>query len=90
VAPVEISRELPNWNPPTTFEKRTFTGLLQIEIDESGRVERAAVLQPIMPAYDSRLVAASKTWKFQPAKKDGVPVKYRKTISIVLHTPNPQ
>jgi len=88
VPPVDVVRDLPNWNPPSTFEKRKFTGLLQIEIDENGRVERAAVLEAIMPAYDSRLIAAAKTWKFRPATKDGVPVKYRKTISIVLHPPN--
>jgi TonB family protein len=84
---VDLVRDLPNWNPPATYERRTFSGLLQIEIDEYGRVERAAVLESIMPAYDSRLVAAAKTWRFQPATKDGSPVKYRKTISFKLQPP---
>jgi len=85
VPPVDLSRDLPPWNPPATFEKRTFTGTLQIDIDEHGLVERAAVLQAIMPAYNNRLLAATKTWRFQPATKDGVAVKYRKTIAVVLH-----
>ena len=64
----------------------SFDGFLHF-IDEYGHVERAAVLEPIMPAYDYRLLAASKTWRFQPATKDGVAVKYRKTIAVVLHPP---
>jgi tetratricopeptide (TPR) repeat protein len=85
VPPVDLVRELPAWNPPPPFERRTFTGVLQIDIDEHGFVEHATVLQPIMPAYDNRLLAASRTWRFQPAMKDGVSVKYRKTLSVVLH-----
>jgi TonB family protein len=87
VPPTEIVRDMPAWNPPWT-EKRKYTGMLRVDIDENGRVERTAIVQPILPAYDSRLLAAAKTWRFQPATKDGVPVKYRKTISVALQPPN--
>ena len=87
VPPVEVTREMPAWNPPASFDKLTFTGTLQIEIDERGTVGRATLLEPVTPAYDARLIAAAKNWKFQPATKDGMPVKYRKAITIALRPP---
>ena len=84
VPPVEIARELPPWNPPLYQDKVMFSGKLQIDIDERGVVERAVIVETIAPSYDGRLLAATRTWKFQPATKDGVPVKYRKTIAIAL------
>jgi tetratricopeptide (TPR) repeat protein len=85
--PVEILREMPVWNPPYSLEKVTFTGTLQIDIDERGAVERAMIIEPIAPGYDGRLLAATRTWKFQPAMKDGIAVKYRKSIAISLRPP---
>jgi hypothetical protein len=32
--------------------------------------------------HDSMLLSAVKAWEFVPALKDGVPVRYRKTITI--------
>jgi hypothetical protein len=89
VPPVDVVRELPPWNPPASLPNGTFSGKLQIDIDEQGLVERAVLIEAIAPPYDNRLLAASKTWRFQPATKDGVPVKYRKTISVVLQPSSP-
>jgi tetratricopeptide (TPR) repeat protein len=87
VPPVETLREMPAWNPPYSLEKTTFTGTLQIDIDERGAVERAIIVESIAPGYDGRLLAATRTWKFQPAMKDGIAVKYRKSIAISLRPP---
>jgi hypothetical protein len=38
--------------------------------------------------FDDLIVQAVRGWKYQPARKDGTPVKYMKTISIVLRKPN--
>jgi len=84
VPPAEISREMPPWNPPFSQDKVVFSGRLQIDIDERGLVERAVLIDAIAPSYDGRLLAATRSWRFQPATKDGVAVKYRKTITIAL------
>jgi len=84
VPPVDIVRDLPPWNPPSSMPNGTYSGKLQIDIDERGLVERAVLVETIAPPYDNRLLAASKAWRFQPATKDGVAVKYRKTFSVVL------
>jgi tetratricopeptide (TPR) repeat protein len=84
VPPAEIVRELPPWNPPASLPNGTYSGKIQIDIDEQGLVERSVLVEAIAPPYDQRLLAASKTWRFQPATKDGVAVKYRKIIAVVL------
>jgi tetratricopeptide (TPR) repeat protein len=89
VPPVEVVRDLPPWNPPPTLSNWTYRGKLQIDIDEKGLVERAMLIEAIAPPYDSRLIAASRAWKFQPATKDGVAVKYRKIITVVLQPSSP-
>jgi tetratricopeptide (TPR) repeat protein len=89
VPPVDVVRDLPPWNPPPSLPNGTYSGKLQIDIDEQGLVERAILIEAIAPPYDNRLLAASKTWRFQPATMDGVAVKYRKTISVVLQPPSP-
>jgi TonB family protein len=63
-------------------KKLNRTGLIQILIDERGSVEAVQVRQSVTAAYDARVVAAARAWKFRPATKDGVRVKYVKTIAV--------
>jgi hypothetical protein len=37
-----------------------------------------------LPAYDSLLLQAARDWKFVPAQKQGMPVRYLKLIEIQL------
>jgi TonB family protein len=57
-------------------------GVLEIVIDETGAVESATMRQAVTPQYDNAAIQATKTWRYRPAMLDGVPVKYRKAISI--------
>jgi TonB family protein len=83
--PVEIARRMPSWRPQTSVggagEHR---GVLEIVIDQRGNVETARVVEPTTPLYDRELLQAAASWRFQPATKDGQPVKFRKTLRIVL------
>ena len=58
-------------------------GLIRV-IDASWRVEAVTLRDSIYPSYDGELVKAVRTWKFNPATKDGVPVRYLKIIEIRL------
>ena len=85
VPPMVVSRRTPAWQPRNDIEKRReFRGLLDLEIDEAGDVTSAVLGKSIHPVYDRELVDRSRTWKFRPATKDGVPVKYRMRIEIRL------
>lgn len=84
-APVEVNRRLPAWNPPPALSRMEFRGQLEVVIDETGRVSSATLIKPVHPTYDTSLVDATSRWRFQPAMRDNVPVRYRKTFDIVLN-----
>ncbi len=88
VPPMVVLRRMPAWTPRNEFEKRKeFRGVLELVVDETGDVTSAALTKKIYPAYDQELLSMARTWKFRPAMKDGVPVKYRITIEFRLGPP---
>jgi TonB family protein len=75
--PMPIVRNMPAWNPANVFEaKQTFHGTLELLVDESGRVASATIIKSVRPSYDPLLLKAARDWKFKPATKNGVAVKY--------------
>jgi TonB family protein len=83
--PVTISRDLPAWRPANPIEaKQTLVGVVEVVVAENGTVTSASMLKSILPRYDPLLLQAASSWKFQPATKDGAPVKYRLAMSIQL------
>jgi TonB family protein len=60
------------------------TGALEIIINEKGQVEAATIRESVSPAYDRLAVDAARSWRYKPAMLDGVPVKFRKLISIAV------
>ena len=57
-------------------------GVLEMVIDERGRVTFAAVRTSVHPMFDAELLTAAREWRYQPATFAGKPVKYRKMIQI--------
>jgi TonB family protein len=83
--PVAITRPLPPWQPRTPVEaKQSFRGVLEVVVDEQGRVAKATLLEPVHPTYDAVLLKAIQDWKFRPAMREGVAVVYRYTADINL------
>ena len=58
------------------------TGKIDVVIDERGSVDEVIVTQSVNPAYDSQIVAAARTWRYRPAMKDGIPVRFVKTVVV--------
>jgi tetratricopeptide (TPR) repeat protein len=84
-APIEIERSLPRWTPTSAMEKQlTYRGVLKLIIDEQGDVESAELVTPVYPTYNAELLRSAKTWRYQPAVRQGRPVKYAATLEIVL------
>ncbi|MGH9158421.1 MAG: TonB family protein, partial [Vicinamibacteraceae bacterium] len=82
VPPVAITQEIPE--PRGVTLRQAATLVLEVLIDEQGRVERAALQQPVHPIYDRMVLAAVDEWRYRPATRDGRPVKYLKTIEVTL------
>ncbi len=85
VGPVEVTRRMPNWNPPPTIQRGVYHGLLEVVINERGMIEQARILISIAPSYDPLILEATKSWRFRAATLNGEPVKYRRKFEVILH-----
>ena len=82
--PMTLRQELPPWRP-TKNELREFSGIIELDIDEHGDVVAARMINTVHPVYDLELLTATRLWKYEPARRNGVAVKSSKRISVVLH-----
>jgi hypothetical protein len=85
IPPVSLSQRAPQWRPSSPQEAtQDYRGVLRLLIDRTGAVVSATMPTGTRPAYDQALVRAAREWKFQPAQKQGRPVRYLKIIEIHL------
>jgi tetratricopeptide (TPR) repeat protein len=82
IPPRVVKQVLPPF--PSKIIKQPGKGALELLINEQGEVEAAAMTASVHPNYDPLALAAAKTFKYKPATRDGVPVKYRKLLNIAL------
>jgi TonB family protein len=61
---------------------RPMQGVVEVVINERGAVENAAMRQSVDPIYDQLALAASRTWSYRPAMREGTPVKFRKLVQV--------
>ena len=90
VAPVVLRQDAPRFPAEllTTLTPGPKAGTIEILIDEKGNVERALMRESINPIYDRLLLQDAKKWKYRPATKDHVPVKFMKLVAIAVNTEN--
>jgi hypothetical protein len=75
--------------PAMTTEMQVITkslhtsGVIDVVIDETGRVVDATVRQSLNPSFDTLMVRTARRWKYRPAMKDGAAVPYVKTLMLV-------
>ncbi|HXW07014.1 MAG TPA: energy transducer TonB [Vicinamibacterales bacterium] len=81
VAAVAIKQDVPRVPSHIAGQTRD-RGVLEIVIDELGRVTQANIRLSIHPMYDTQLLAAARDWRYQPARLNNRPVKFRKVIQI--------
>jgi TonB family protein len=84
VPPVPVRESMPGWQASGRGVRLRYSGALQITIDEKGDVESATILSPLHPEYNRLLLQATRSWKYQPAEKDGKPIKFVKIIPVEL------
>jgi TonB family protein len=82
IPPVAIVQEFPKF--PGRVPSGGIAGAVEIVIDQNGSVESATMQMPVLSGYDSIVVAAARNWRYQPAKVNGQPVKFRKSIRITV------
>jgi len=81
VAPVTVRQDMPP--VPSVIAQMTRTqGLLDLVIDEKGRLVSIVLRTSLHPTYDKMIVNAAKDWRYRPATLDGTPVQFRKIVQV--------
>jgi tetratricopeptide (TPR) repeat protein len=84
--PVALRQEIPkvpaHLAPAIRASKRI--GIIEVTIDERGRVDTALIRESVDPVFDGMVLTAAKAWQYQPARLQGTPVRYLKRIAIAL------
>ena len=80
-APIVVTQNIPGI-PPNLMALARPRGLLEVVIDELGRVIGMSMRGSIHPSYDAQVLMAARDWKYKPATFNGKPVKFRRLISI--------
>jgi TonB family protein len=81
VPPMALSQQIPPFPGQVRLAQ---TGVIEVVIDTMGGVESATMVASISPQYDRLALSAARLWQYQPAKVDGVPVKFLKRIQVNL------
>jgi protein TonB len=82
--PVALDQTMPAWNPPSVLKWRAYRGSMRIVIDNTGAVASADIVTSVNSTYDAALLQAARRWRYIPAKKDGQPIAYEKTIEVAI------
>jgi len=86
VPPVAERQALPPFPQNLSIAR---TGILEVVIDERGMVESVTMRMSVNPMYDRMAVDAARTWRYRPASRAGVPVKFRKVIQVAVKRNQP-
>jgi hypothetical protein len=81
VPPITLNQQIPPFRGQV---REAQLGVIEVVIDTMGGVESVNMIAPINPQYDRQALAAARLWQYQPARLDGVPVKYVKRIQVNL------
>jgi TonB family protein len=88
VPPVIIRQNLPAWpaipgDPHRQAARlQQLSGVLEVVVGKTGKVDSARLVDPIEPFYDRLLLEAARQWRYEPATQNGEPVDYVKRVAI--------
>jgi TonB family protein len=86
VPPIPLKQTVPQWVVPPGTRSGAWQpeGVVELTIDESGDVINAILRKPFNASYDALLLKAAMAWKYEPARKAGVPVRFVRNVAIRL------
>lgn len=81
IAPVVVRQEMPRLTPSMKLQAKE-RGIIEVVIDELGRVTNVTMRESVHPMFDAELMTMARDWRYQAATSAGKPVRYRKMIQI--------
>jgi TonB family protein len=82
-APRRVTFVQPEYPPEAQARGLRGIVILELLIDEEGRVADVAVVRSV-PPFDEAAIEAARQWKYEVTRVDGVPVKVRLTVPITF------
>jgi len=79
------------WSPPPTYSEEARKakiegdGIVSLVVDEKGNPTNVQVVSSLGMGLDEKAIEAIKTWKFEPAFKDGKPVAKKLSVKVSFH-----
>jgi TonB family protein len=64
--------------------KQEYRGVIEVQIDATGKVTDARMIQSVHAMYDPLLLQASRQWLYEPPRSGGNPTASRKRVEVVL------
>jgi TonB family protein len=85
VPPAVINQRMPAMTPDLVRITKAMktSAVVELVINEKGDVVDATVIKSVNTSFDNLVIGAARRWKYRPALKDGVAVRYVKTLILV-------
>ena len=80
--PVTIRTKLPTVADETAWNEEI--GVVEVIVSAKGDVERVKMVSPRESVHQAMILSAIKIWRFRPAQLDGLPVRYRQLVPVVI------
>jgi len=83
--PVPLRQDLPRWVPyDSTSRQAEYRGAIKVTIAADGKVQAVEIVTPTDRNYDRQLLNAARSWLYEPAKRDGIPIASEKVVAVYL------
>ena len=85
VPPTVVNQRMPAMTPDLVRITKAMntSAVVEVVIDEKGDVVDATIIKSVNTSFDNIVISAARRWKYRPALKDGVAVRYVKTLILV-------
>jgi TonB family protein len=85
VPPAVVNQRMPAMTPDLVRITKAMntSAVVEVVIDEKGDVVDATIIKSVNTSFDNIVISAARRWKYRPALKDGVAVRYVKTLILV-------
>jgi TonB family protein len=84
-APVLVYKPEPDFSEEA--RKAKYQGVVTVScvVGPDGRIRDMQIVRPLGMGLDEKALEALKNWRFEPAKKDGVPVAVKVAVEVEFH-----
>jgi protein TonB len=81
-APKPVYRPDPEYSEKARKKKINGTVVVAMIVTQEGRVREVKITKGLDKGLDKQALAAVRTWKFEPATKDGKPVAVHLNVDV--------